>query len=666
MVSQQLNDAHLTIQQLQQNLNNNDDSVPRKIISMSKNFVNTDPYWKARKKELDALSLFHRKEYGDMISYFDTNSCAEYHWLPLHELLIKYHIQISRDGEDDVRQKFVNDTSFRHKLIMRNNHIVTHYFDTRLLNYMCSVGIELYDLCDYWFRYEFAAGRGMIHSHGVIFSLSHAEKIQNALNAFSSNSQGDSMNNDVALDLEKVLQSTELNDEAFYSPEFVSMHPAGGEIIDVNGIDEWVSDKSKWSRPEGTAEPVTDNPLGKNLESVLDLVNGIDNLHLDMCNKVGLHKCGNYCLKRVKSKTGDKSDDKRYCRFHFGEYDRETKRSSGKDIHPFYPLVTKGEHPRYEGKSDHPRFLQHIKCRMLPWNGNCDTQVIIEQFLLALQNYLTQYACKGASSTEDFIQTYRLLLDDSDESTTVKNLCQRLLLKIVGYVDVPDAAADFINTGGKLVRCTRNFNYVGLSGYRQVDTSGMSENLTRSNVLDKFLSDDRRASYPDITLYDWAKLCKKCKCQCMHVPVFTGARVYAVWPPTEEYSKTTLMCYSKGTWFNVDDLKSGFDTYLEAFADFLDSDDCPSVLKDVLLEAKEKYDRNQDKQNERTSTNNGSQNCSQDSVTSSQSSCIDGRIRMNFRDSIFNDIGMGQDLPDPNLQFPLNTGSDYKTASKCC
>ena len=92
--------------------------------------------------------------------------------------------------------------------------------------------------------------------------------------------------------------------------------------------------------------------------------------------------------------------------------------------------------------------------------------MIIEHFLLALQNYLTQYACKGAASTEDFIQTYRLLLNESDESTTVKNLCQRLLLKLVGFVDVPEAAADFINTGGKLVRCTRNFNCVGLSGYR--------------------------------------------------------------------------------------------------------------------------------------------------------------------------------------------------------
>ena len=76
----------------------------------------------------------------------------------------------------------------------------------------------------------------------------------------------------------------------------------------------------------------------------------------------------------------------------------------------------------------------------------------------------------------------------------MKNLCQRLLLNIVGFVDVPEAAADFINSGGKLVQCTRNFNYVGLSGYRQVDTSRSSDNLTRPSVLDKFLSEERRVS----------------------------------------------------------------------------------------------------------------------------------------------------------------------------
>ena len=35
---------------------------------------------------------------------------------------------------------------------------------------------------------------------------------------------------------------------------------------------------------------------------------------------------------------------------------------------------------------------------------------------------------------------------------------------------------------------------VGLSGYKQVDTSRSSDNLTRPSVLDKFLSEERRVS----------------------------------------------------------------------------------------------------------------------------------------------------------------------------
>ena len=31
--------------------------------------------------------------------------------------------------------------------------------------------------------------------------------------------------------------------------------------------------------------------------------------------------------------------------FHFGEYDKETKMSTGKDVDSFNPIVTKGEHP---------------------------------------------------------------------------------------------------------------------------------------------------------------------------------------------------------------------------------------------------------------------------------------------------------------------------------
>ena len=124
---------------------------------------------------------------------------------------------------------------------------------------MSSVGRELFDYVDYWFRYEFAHGRGAIHSHGVYFSPKQAKNIQDAVAANHSDDYGNIVS-DSAIELEKVLQhpgiyNTSDNDPCF-SPEFVSMHPAGGETI-VNsdtGLMEWTPDKSNWVKPEGSAQ----------------------------------------------------------------------------------------------------------------------------------------------------------------------------------------------------------------------------------------------------------------------------------------------------------------------------------------------------------------------------------------------------------------------------
>ena len=110
------------------------------------------------------------------------------------------------------------------------------------------------------------------------------------------------LSSNVATELEKILQNADYNSETFFCPEFVSMHPAGGEtIIDCNGNPEWNADKSKWTHPEGTAGPPCDNPLSTNLDCVLHLKYGIQKLHIDMCNKVMLHKCNSYCLRKIPS-----------------------------------------------------------------------------------------------------------------------------------------------------------------------------------------------------------------------------------------------------------------------------------------------------------------------------------------------------------------------------
>ena len=78
-----------------------------------------------------------------------------------------------------------------------------------------------------------------------------------------------------------------------------------------------------------------------------------------MTNKVGTHKCNSTCLKY----TGSKSKQ-RQCRFHFGKFDEESKKSEGKTLHPFYSLITPGQHPRFEGNREHTHLISHIKPRL--------------------------------------------------------------------------------------------------------------------------------------------------------------------------------------------------------------------------------------------------------------------------------------------------------------
>ena len=191
----------------------------------------------------------------------------------------------------------------------------------------------------------------------------------------------------------------------------------------------------------------------------------------------------------------------------FGQYTEEGRKSSGKEINPFVARITQGKHPRYEGRCDHPCLVQHCGVRPLSWLANCDTQPIIEHDLIALMKYIASYACKGASTSSDLINIYANLLKDSPSNSSVKSIAQKLLLKPVGIVDTPSTAADFINTGNKLYKCSRRFRRVGLSGYRSFNKDHANGTATKTNVLDDFLSDKRRSRNPTITLYDWAKIC---------------------------------------------------------------------------------------------------------------------------------------------------------------
>ena len=425
-----------------------------------------------------------------------------------------------------------------------------------------------------------------------------------------------------------------------------------------------------WIKPEGTHYV---NPDA--LKISIDQCHSDDQrkqFQIDVINKCMLHGCSGYCLKPDKNLHNVDSDESPplKCRFHYGYYDRNLKISSGMDI-KFEPSITEGANPRYEGPRDHPRMVQHIAARPISWLGNCDSSIIIHQNLLALNQYLTSYACKGASSTAEMVSMFKKILDKSLSNSSLKSLAQKMMMKAVGCVDTPAATADYFNTGNRPITSTRKFNRIGLSGYKVLSKNVTKYGVTmatRGTVLDKFLSQDRRTKYgDDITLYEWACVCTcaaKNKCLAEHIPVFTGFPDYCSWPVLEEYARGQLMIFSPGSWHKPDDLLtingSTFDEYSTAFAVFIDTPNCPPALRKMLGWAKLKYD------NRHCSNNNGftddhlSLQLSQSSITSSQEAGPGYDISMGQQ--LMNDIADQQliSLDDVIEDFIFNDGGpDY-------
>ena len=592
VISQRVNDSLITVDELKSRIDDGDESIPRTIINFGSNLINTDPFWKARKHENQALNFYQLYRYSMLPVWFDTNSNAEHHWEPLHHLIIKFHAMINGTDEKLVQEEFFSNSAFRHMLLAENCHIVTNYFHARDMNYKNTVAKELFDWTDIWVRDEFAKLRGQIHSHSIMFSKSHYSKVNEIM------SRTDVDASEKARLLHSWLQTDAENTDTLFSPGIVSMHPAGGNY-DVEG--KWIPNKHRWTMPEGS-NAINPDCLKKSFHCATT-DDDREQFQIDVVNKCMIHGCSGYCLK--PSKKLQKADSSEpldlLCRFHYGVYDRKLKMSSGKDAN-LQPTITDGTNPRYEGPRDHPRMVQHVAARPLSWLGNCDSSIIIHQNLQDLNHYLTGYACKGAATTSELISMFKTILEKSPSSSSLKSVAQKMMMKAVGCVDTPAATADYFNTGNKPVSSTRLFNRIGLSGYK-VLSKNVSKNgimmATKSTVLDKFLSQDRRNKHGnDITLYEWACICTcaaKKKCHAEHVPVFTGFPNYCSWPVSEEYARAQLMMFSPGTWQRPNDLLTiggvTYENFTTAFASFIDTQQCPPALRLMLTWAKEKSDK---------------------------------------------------------------------------
>ena len=541
IVHQKLGDQHMTVEDLKALLQTNDDSISKKIMYFSNTLRGSPQYWSQRSRELSALLQYNIMQEKGLPSFFCTGSCAEYYFKPLRRLLQQY------------TNKSLATRSEVYQAIQQNSHVVTQYFDLRTQCYFSTVMRELFSITSYWYRYEFAPSRGMIHWHGLTWR-SDRQPHELLYQAVVDNTTDDDMARDLARWAQDIFGLT-------------ATHPAGSD-------DFGQPRKDLWPPPEGSAPPIPEeqNPLLKLLGDVADTQENLANDHLMLTNKINLHSCSDFCWR--KNRAG-----KKVCRMEFG-----TEEKPGKEVRDA-PAIVKDKNGsfRLEMTRDHPRMVQHSRIHTQAWRANGDISLILSKSnpafpdvsdILPVEKYVTGYACKGNQGTGVLADIFKDIASAADTtSTSVQSLCSKLLMQSVKR-DVSGVEACHELAELPLYRSSHQFQYVSMTGSRVLERTGTT--ATKSTPLDKYLS---RAKDDTSSWYTF--LCKSGK-----VPVIHG-NTYAEFPISEQYARTMLLLHWPN-WRHISDIVDDGHSWLTTFQDFLETNICPNFVKASVEKAKAK------------------------------------------------------------------------------
>ncbi len=539
IVQQKLGDEHLTIEELREMLNKNDDSIAKKILYFSQTLRGSPQYWQQRSKELSSFIQYNMSQGHGLPSFFHTSSCAEFYFKPLRKLL-----------EDYLKPGTINTKAEMYQAIQQNPHVITHYFDLRTKSYFKHVMTALFGVNAHWTRYEFAPARGMIHSHGF---------------AWRKDRQPSQLLYQTVLDnLSEEETAKELSTWAEQAFGMTAAHPAGSD-------DRGNPRKDLWPPPEGIAEapPEEENPLAKLLHEVALTQEDTAHDHLLLCNKVNIHRCSDFCLK--KNKKGEK-----VCRMEFGKEGSEGKPPRSK------PAIVKDKNgsKRLEMVRDHPRLVQHSSIHTQAWRANGDISLILSnsnpdtpsiEDIMPVERYVAGYACKGNVGTGAMADLFKDMASSANNETSLASLCTGLLMKTVKR-DVSSVEACHELSMLPLYRCSHQFQSVSLTGTCVLERTGKS--ATKATPLDKYLA------RKETDHSSWHSFL----CSTGRVPVIQGSTL-ATFPITADYARTVLLMHYPN-WRKISDIVGDSD-WLTKFNEFVETDICPTFIKAEIERAKQ-------------------------------------------------------------------------------
>jgi hypothetical protein len=166
---------NVTLGELREKTKNNDSlrKLEESINYAAGNVKGTDQYNKKLLGEYQATAFYHNYSNDSDMRYFLTGSQAEFSDPYLRRLLSKYVAIVVSQEEG---QRVLEDDTVFFKAVGNYKNVVTHFFAYKQECWLNTILHNCFGIEDYFGIYEFAKGRGAIHTHGSGFANTDVDK----------------------------------------------------------------------------------------------------------------------------------------------------------------------------------------------------------------------------------------------------------------------------------------------------------------------------------------------------------------------------------------------------------------------------------------------------------------------------------------------------------
>ena len=233
--------------------------------------------------------------------------------------------------------------------------------------------------------------------------------------------------------------------------------------------------------------------------------------------------------------------------------------------------------------------------QLTAWRANVDMQYIVSRNRVV--QYCTKYVTKSETRSQSLKDMFANVAHSLKEGNHSVKAVQKLLINTFGERDYSAQETCHILLQLPMYKASRSFTYLSLDGSRPVEGNAQEgERATAHSVLDHYASRPTTPHFNSITLLDFTRQYTMPK-ELGTEPkkrtkkVIVTPKPYCSPDPSgpnyEQYCRQSLMLHKP--FRDINELKTGFNSFSEVYADFLQFGNIPHSLEQDIFSLQQHF-----------------------------------------------------------------------------